>query len=147
MYEFSMRRMLAVAERDLRRFWRNKKLLIPMVLMPMIYLVVLGKSMGGDMHDLPIALVVQDEGTSAGIVRDCLRTMAQSRQLFRLTDEPDPTQAVAHLRQGQYKAVVIVPPEFTENLARGDFQVQRLYAATACRAAALKERLPRLPGA
>jgi ABC-2 type transport system permease protein len=112
--------MLAVAERDLRRFWRNKKLLIPMVLMPMIYLVVLGKSMGGDMHDLPIALVVQDEGSSAATVRDRLLTLEQSRTLFRLASEPDPNTAVAHLRQGQYKAVVIVPPEFTEKASRGE---------------------------
>jgi ABC-2 type transport system permease protein len=119
MFRFNLGRMLAVAERDLRRFWRNKKLLIPMVLMPMIYLIVLGKSMGGDMHDLPIALVVQDLGPAAAVVRDRLLTMETSRTLFRLSNESDPTTAVAHLRQGQYKAVVIVPPEFSEDLSRG----------------------------
>ena len=60
MFQFSLSRMLAVAERDLRRFRRNGVLLIPMALMPMIYLVILGKAMGGDLHGLSVAVVDQD---------------------------------------------------------------------------------------
>ena len=120
MFEFSIKRILAVAERDLRRFRRNTKLMIPMALMPMIYLVILGKSMGGDLHDLPIALVVQDRGHAAESVTDRLVTMEQSRKLFQLASEPDPETAVGKLRQGHYKAVVIVPPTFSEDLSRGD---------------------------
>jgi ABC-2 type transport system permease protein len=120
MFEFSLRRILAVAERDLRRFRRNSKLMIPMALMPIIYLVILGKSMGGDLHELPLALVVQDHGHAAEAVADRLVTLEQSRRLFQLASEPDPETAVEKLRQGHYKAVVIVPPTFSENLSRGD---------------------------
>ena len=120
MFEFSINRILAVAERDLRRFRRNTKLMIPMALMPIIYLVILGKSMGGDLHDLPLALVVQDKGHAAEMVADRLVTMEQSRKLFKLAAEPDPETAVEKLRQGHYKAVVIVPPTFSEELSRGD---------------------------
>ena len=45
MYEFSLSRMLAVAERDLRRFRRNRAFMVPMVLMPIVYLVILGQAM------------------------------------------------------------------------------------------------------
>jgi ABC-2 type transport system permease protein len=120
MFEFSIQRILAVAERDLRRFRRNTKLMIPMALMPIIYLVILGKSMGGDLHDLPLALVMQDRGHAAEVVADRLVTMEQSRKLFKLASEPDPETAVEKLRQGRYKAVVIVPPTFSEDLSRGD---------------------------
>jgi ABC-type Na+ efflux pump permease subunit len=118
--DFNLNRMLAVAERDLRRFRRNTKLFIPMTLMPIIYLVILGKSMGGDLHDLPVAVVVEDDGEAAVDVRDRVLTLAQSRELFRLRNEPDPATAVRRLREGQYKAVVIVPPEFSEKVARGE---------------------------
>ncbi len=120
MFDFNLGRMLAVAERDLRRFWRNKKLLIPMVLMPMIYLVVLGKSMGGDMHNLRVALVVEDTGGAAAAVRNRLLTLEESRNLILLANEPNATTAVNRLRQGVYKAVVIVPQEFSDDLARGE---------------------------
>jgi ABC-2 type transport system permease protein len=119
MFEFKPSRMLAVAERDLRRFRRNSAFLVPMVLMPITYLVILGKVMGGDLHDLPVAIVDQDRGSSAVVVRDRLRTLEQSRELFRLSDELDPSTAVSKLRQGHYRAVVILPPEFSADVSKG----------------------------
>jgi len=119
MFEFKLSRMLAVAERDLRRFRRNSAFLVPMVLMPITYLVILGKVMGGDLHDLPVAIVDQDRGSSAVVVRDRLRTLEQSRELFRLSDELDPSTAVAKLRQGHYRAVVVLPPEFSADVSKG----------------------------
>src|ERR1044072_8487373 len=104
MLEFKLSRLLAVAERDLRRFRRNSTLMIPMALMPIIYLVILGKAMGGDLHDLRIALVDEDHGRAAVEVHDRLRTLEQSRNLFKVTDEPSPTVAVERLRQGAYKS-------------------------------------------
>jgi ABC-2 type transport system permease protein len=120
MFEYSFSRMLAVAERDLRRFRRNTKLLIPMVMMPIVYLIVLGTSMGGDLHDLPVALVIQDGGAAAVDVQNRIRTLAETRELFRLSSEPDPVTAVNRLRQGAYKAVVIVPAGFSEDRSRGE---------------------------
>ena len=112
--------MLAVAERDLRRFRRNGTLLIPMAMMPIIYLVILGKAMGGDLHGLRLALVDQDRGPAAVVVRERLRTLEESRNLFVISAEPSPTAAVDRLRQGAYKAVVIVPAQFSAHLARGE---------------------------
>ncbi len=120
MFEFSLTRALAVAERDLRRFSRNRVLMVPMVLMPIIYLVILGKSMGGDLHGLPVALVDQDHGAVAVAIHDRLLTLQQSRQVFRMASEPDPETAVRRLRQGAYKAVVIVPADFSASAARGE---------------------------
>lgn len=94
--------------------------MIPMVLMPIVYLVILGKAMGGDLHDLPIALVDQDRGSAAVAIRDRLVTLQQSRKLLRLASEPDAGTAVERLRQGDYKAVVIVPAGFSADFARGE---------------------------
>jgi ABC-2 type transport system permease protein len=120
MFDFKLSRMLAVAERDLRRFSRNRAFMIPMVLMPIVYLIILGKAMGGDLHDLNVALVDQDHGPSAVAVHDRLLTLQQSRQVFRLTNEPDLNGAIGRLRQGTYKAVVIVPAHFSADLTRGE---------------------------
>src|SRR6185503_10891668 len=120
MFEFKLSRMLAVAERDLRRFRRNSAFLVPMVMMPIVYLIILGKSMGGDLHELPVAVVDQDRGPAAVLVRDRMQTLVQGRDLFKLSSEADPTTAVERLRQGDYKAAVILPPKFSEDVARGD---------------------------
>ena len=120
MFDFKLSRMLAVAERDLRRFSRNRAFMVPMVLMPIVYLVILGKAMGGDLHDLHVALVDQDRGPSAVAVHDRLLTLQQSRHVFKLASEPDLNGAINQLRQGTYKAVVIVPANFSANLTRGE---------------------------
>jgi ABC-2 type transport system permease protein len=119
-FNFSPSRMLAVAERDLRRFRNNRAFMVPMVLMPIVYLVILGKAMGGDLHDLPVAVVDEDHGPASVAIHDRLLTLQQSRQLFRLAGEPDPSTAMARLRQGVYKAVVIIPDHFSVQLARGE---------------------------
>jgi ABC-2 type transport system permease protein len=120
MYEFNLSRMLAVAERDLRRFSRNRAFMVPMVLMPIIYLVILGKAMGGDLHDLPVAIVDLDRGSAAAAVHDRLQTLQQGRRLLRVANEPDPSTAVGRLRQGVYKAVVILPADFSADVLRGE---------------------------
>jgi ABC-2 type transport system permease protein len=117
---FNVSRMLAVAERDLRRFRRNIQLVIPMVMMPIIYLLILGKSMGGDLHHLPVAIVVEDRGAAAAGVRRQIVTLATARDLFKVQDEAEAPAAIAKLRQGQYRAVIIVPNDFSEDYARGE---------------------------
>jgi ABC-2 type transport system permease protein len=117
---FNLSRTLAVAERDLRRFRRNIQLVIPMVMMPIIYLLILGKSMGGDLHHLPVAIVVEDRGAAAAGVRRQIMTLAMARDLFKIQDEPEAPAAIAKLRQGQYRAVIIVPLNFSEDYARGE---------------------------
>src|SRR5262245_60144809 len=120
MFEFNLSRMLAVTERDLRRFSRNRAFMVPMVLMPIVYLVILGKAMGGDLRNLPLALVDQDHGPAAVVIHQRLLTLQQTRQLFRVVDEPDAATAMERLRQGAYKGVVIVPADFSADLARGE---------------------------
>lgn len=120
MLPFNLSRMLAVAERDLRRFRRSLQLMVPMILMPIIYLLILGKSMGGDLHHLPVAVVMQDQGPASAAIRQRLVTLAATRKLFDLRDERDVRGAVQRLRQGEYRAVVIVPPNFSADFARGE---------------------------
>src|SRR5437867_1346554 len=97
MFDFRLSRMVAVAERDLRRFRRNRAFMVPMVLMPIVYLIILGKAMGGDLQGMPVALVDDDHGPAAVTIHDRLLTLQQSRSLFRVTSEPDPSAAVAGL--------------------------------------------------
>jgi ABC-2 type transport system permease protein len=67
-----------------------------------------------------VALVVQDGGAAAAEVGERLQALAQTRELFRVRGEPDPETAVHRLREGEYKAVVIVPPGFSEDYSRGE---------------------------
>src|SRR5262249_9425955 len=64
--------------------------------------------------------VDEDRGPAAVVVHDRLLTLQQSRKLLRVSDVPSSEQAVEGLRQGVYKAVVIVPQQFSASAARGE---------------------------
>ena len=60
-----MHRILAIIERDLRRFRRSPTLIIISMIMPLVQLVVLGYAFGGKVKHLNIGVVDQDHGLPA----------------------------------------------------------------------------------
>ena len=60
-----MIRLLAVVERDLKKLKRNPIVLGMSVMMPIIYLLILGNSFQGKLHDLPVVIVNHDSGPFA----------------------------------------------------------------------------------
>ena len=85
-----MHRFLAIFERDLRKFIRNPIVVAMSLLMPIIYLVILGNSFQGELRHLPIAVVDMDNGPYSARVSALL---AQSRQALHSGGQP-------HLRPG-----------------------------------------------
>ncbi len=57
-----MVRLLAVIERDLKKFKRNPLVLAMSILMPIIYLLILGNSFQGKLLNLPLIVVNKDTG-------------------------------------------------------------------------------------
>ena len=60
-----MHRILAIIERDLRRFRRSPTLMIVSMIMPLVQLVVLGYAFGGKVKNLQVGVVDQDHGVPA----------------------------------------------------------------------------------
>ena len=60
-----MHRILAIVERELRRFKRSPMLIVMSMIMPLVQLVVLGYAFGGNVKHLKVAIVDQDHGVPA----------------------------------------------------------------------------------
>ena len=58
-----MHRILAIIERDLRRFRRSPTLIVVSMVMPLVQLVVLGYAFGGKVKHLTVGVVDQDHGS------------------------------------------------------------------------------------
>ncbi len=113
-----MIRLLAVIERDLKKFKRNPIVIAMSLLMPIIYLVVLGNSFQGKLKNLPVAVVDQDGGPSAKRLVEYLRAIEAGPQTFSLSVMPDQGAAVEGIREGKYKAAVIIPSGFSRRIAQ-----------------------------
>src|SRR5260370_41667133 len=65
-----MHRILAIIERDLRRFRRSPTLIIVSMVMPLAQLIVLGYAFGGKVKHLTVGVVDQDHGLPAANVTE-----------------------------------------------------------------------------
>ncbi|PYT27053.1 MAG: ABC transporter permease, partial [Acidobacteria bacterium] len=65
-----MHRILAILERDLRRFRRSPILVIMSTIFPLVQLVILGYAFGGIIKHLKVGVVDQDHGLQAVKLRE-----------------------------------------------------------------------------
>ena len=111
-----MVRLLAVVERDLKKFKRNPMVLAMSILMPIIYLLILGNSFQGKLRALPLVIVNQDSGLYARRLMDNLRAIAAGPQTFTILAAVDGKEAVDGVRQGMYKAALLIPSDFSKKV-------------------------------
>ncbi|HVA00756.1 MAG TPA: ABC transporter permease [Terriglobia bacterium] len=112
-----MHRILALIERDLRKFFRSPTLMMVSMVFPLVQLVVLGYAFGGKIKNLKVGVVNQDHGLQTVKLREMFGAIAANAQTFTTVDYNDPKQAIHDLRNGRINAVLNIPPNFSrENL-------------------------------
>lgn len=112
--------MLAIVERDLRKFLRQPFIMIMTAMMPILQLVIVGHGLMGNLRDLPVRLVVQDEGNRAVQVRERLMALQTGPQhSVQVAPTADLGEAMRALKEGRAKAVLVVPPQFSRRLTSG----------------------------
>ncbi len=55
-----MNRMMAIVEREMRKFFRSPTLMMVSMMLPLVQLVILGNAFGGKIRDAKIAVVDHD---------------------------------------------------------------------------------------
>jgi len=113
-------RIFALIERDMRKFFRNPALMMASMVFPLVQLVVLGYAFGGKITKVRVALVDKDTGAEALPVRNGLNAIVQDPQTFRLSEYTDLPEAVTDLRAGFLKAVIYIPPDFSQRVLRNE---------------------------
>ncbi len=109
-------RLSAVVDRDWKKFRRNPVVIAMSVLMPIIYLMILGNSFQGKLRGLPLAVVNQDSGPYSRSVLDNLRAIAAGPRTLVIRAATDEAAAVAGVRNGIYKAALVIPPDFSKKV-------------------------------
>lgn len=109
----------AVMQRDLLRIVRNPASLASAVLLPILYLVILGNSLQGPLKRLPLGVVIQDEGPQTRQLVGALQAVERGPGTVVLVAIADPVDGFARLRSGELSGLLVVPPGFSRDLARG----------------------------
>ncbi len=115
-----MQRILAIIERDMRKFLRSPTLILVSMFFPLVQLVVLGYAFGGKIKELRVGIVDQDHGVPTVKLREMFGAIAANARTFETIEYADPAQAMADLRNGKINAVVNFPPEFSRRVLAGE---------------------------
>ena len=89
----------AVIQRDLLKFKRNPVVIAVSVIMPLIYLVILGNAFQGKLTKLPMAVVDLDPGPSSRRLMENLRALETGAKTLTITTMKDQKEAIEAVRE------------------------------------------------
>jgi len=111
-----MNRMLAIVERELRKFFRSPALMLVAMVFPLVQLVILGNAFGGKVRNTTLAVVDQDRGPQALKVIEMLRAVHANANTFAPVMYDDQQHAVEDVRNGKVQGAIVIPPEFSRKV-------------------------------
>jgi ABC-2 type transport system permease protein len=114
-----MNRILAIIERDLRRFRRSPTLMIISMIMPLMQLVILGYAFGGKIKNMHVGLLDQDHGVPAIKLKEMAQAVAANARTFETVDYSDQAAALRDLRTGKINGLLEIPPDFSRKVLAG----------------------------
>jgi ABC-2 type transport system permease protein len=111
-----MNRMMAIIEREMRKFFRSPALMMASMIMPLAQLIILGNAFGGKIRDAKVAIVDQDGGTQAIRIKEAFDSVRANIRTFVPIPYDDPKKAVEDVRDGKLQGAVIIPPQFSSHV-------------------------------
>jgi ABC-2 type transport system permease protein len=108
--------MMAIVERELRKFFRSPALMLVSMIFPLIQLIVLGNAFGGKIRDAKLGLVDEDGGTQALKIREAFDSVRTNLRTFEPVYYTDEKKAVEDVRNGKIQGAVIIPPQYSRRV-------------------------------
>src|SRR4029078_11557475 len=105
-----MNRMMAIVERELRKFFRSPALMLVSMIFPLVQLLVLGNHLGAKIRDAKLGLVDEDGGTQALNIREAFDSVRSNLRTFVPVYYSDEKRAIDHVASRKIQAAVIVRP-------------------------------------
>jgi len=111
-----MNRMMAIVEREMRKFFRSPALMLASMIFPLVQLIILGNAFGGKIRDARVAIVDQDGGTQALRIREAFDSVRANIRTFVPLNYDSEKQAVEDVRNGKLEGAVIIPAQFSRRV-------------------------------
>src|SRR5207245_1174191 len=100
----TMNRMMAIVEREMRKFFRSPALMLVAMVFPLVQLLVLGNAFGGKIRDAKVGLVDEDGGTQALRIREAFDSVRANLRTFEPVYYSDEKKAQQDVRNGKSRA-------------------------------------------
>src|SRR3984885_11518400 len=111
-----MNRMMAIVEREMRKFFRSPALMLASMIFPLVQLIILGNAFGGKIRDARVAIVDQDGGPQALRIREAFDSVRANIRTFVPVYYDNDKQAMEDVRNGKLEGAVIIPPQYSRRV-------------------------------
>jgi ABC-2 type transport system permease protein len=111
-----MNRMMAIVEREMRKFFRSPALMLASMIFPLVQLIILGNAYGGKIRDAKVAIVDQDGGPQAIKVHEAFDSVRANIRTFVPIPYDSDKQAAEDVRNGKLQGAVIIPPQYSRRV-------------------------------
>jgi ABC-2 type transport system permease protein len=111
-----MNRMMAIVEREMRKFFRSPALMLASMIFPLVQLVILGNAFGGKIRDARLAVVDEDGGPQALRIREAFDSVRANIRTFVPVYYDNEKQAREDVRNGKLDGAVIIPAQFSRRV-------------------------------
>src|SRR4051812_14905587 len=111
-----MNRMMAIIERELRKFFRSPALMMVSMIFPLVQLIILGNAFGGKIVDAKMGIVDQDGGPQALKIREAFDSIRVNIRTFEPITYNNEKQAMEDVRNGKIQGALIIPPEYSRRV-------------------------------
>lgn len=115
-----MNRMIAIIERELRKFFRSPALMLMSMMLPLVQLVILGNAFGGKVTNSRMGVVDYDHGEQAVKIREAFAAVAANIHTFTTVPYDNEAQARDDVRTGKLDAAVIIPAQYSRRVLAGE---------------------------
>jgi ABC-2 type transport system permease protein len=107
--------MTAIWKREMRKWWRSKVQLVSSLLLPVLFLIIVGNAYSGTFTDIPIAVINQDSQTPGQVYYESLQNSTEISILYVNVSISD---AQKMIDDGQIAGYILIPENFSYGLAR-----------------------------
>jgi ABC-2 type transport system permease protein len=115
-----MNRLMAIVEREMRKFFRSPTLMIMSLMMPLMQLVIMGNAFGGKIVGTRVAVVDYDHGPEALKIREAFDSIAVNIKTFTTVNYNDEKQAREDVRTGKIDGAVVIPAQYSRRVYAQD---------------------------
>jgi ABC-2 type transport system permease protein len=115
-----MKRMMAIVEREMRKFFRSPALMMVSMTLPLVQLVILGNAFGGKIRGARMGVVDYDRGSQALKIEEAFNSIAVNIRTFTTVPYDDEQKAREDVRTGKIDGAVIIPAQYSRRVLAGD---------------------------
>jgi ABC-2 type transport system permease protein len=115
-----MNRMMAIVEREMRKFFRSPALMLMAMTLPLVQLVILGNAFGGKITNARLGVVDHDHGEEALKVHEAFQDVAANIRTFKTVTYDNEAQARDDVRTGKIDAAVVIPAQYSRRVLAGE---------------------------